>query len=164
MPLSATEPLHSGRTRNTRQFKFRKQSLLYESEDVDKKTNKVIHTRIWKHTRSPNGYFLDISKVPQFSQLQHIPLLHEQYDSEHMQVSLILASKGKYYLECYPDLSIVHRFTSEGLSYENTKLVPCKAIEGDGVLVDLYLFELPFIETSTLTAVLQATLQQYGVV
>ncbi|KAI9356640.1 hypothetical protein BD770DRAFT_308350, partial [Pilaira anomala] len=68
------------------------------------------------------------------------------------------------YIEVHPDTSIVDTFITKGVSYGKSKLrlLPCKALEGEGEVVHLNLPDLPFLSHIELRSELLKALSIFG--
>jgi hypothetical protein len=50
----------------------------------------TLKTRIWRHARTKNGYILDISKIPNMTDEQHLKVIASQYQAAI--ISMVLSS------------------------------------------------------------------------
>ena len=128
--------------------------------------NNKIKTQIWRNARTDNGYFLDISKIANKSEQQHLQILNEQYKASNFLGIKFLGKNTQRYLEVYPNNDIVDRFTTEGVLYEfeqsKIQLFPCKAVDGEGKLIQISLTDIPFLPQSQLLAELSKALGPFG--
>ncbi|CEP09626.1 hypothetical protein [Parasitella parasitica] len=80
--------------------------------------NGKIKTRIWRNARTDNGYFLDISKIANTTEQQHLQILNKQYPASNFYGIKFLGKHAQRYIEVYPNPDIVDRFLAEGVLYE----------------------------------------------
>ncbi|KAL9538421.1 hypothetical protein MBANPS3_010943 [Mucor bainieri] len=97
-------------------------------------TNRTtIKTQIWRNARNRNGYFLDISKIANTTDRQHMQILDQQYKASNFLGLQVLDKDKQRYLEVYPTKDIADRFLAEGVLYESKahkiQLLPCKAVD-----------------------------------
>ncbi|KAK4511165.1 uncharacterized protein ATC70_012378 [Mucor velutinosus] len=129
-------------------------------------TNGKIKTRIWRNARTDNGYFLDISKIPNKTEQQHLQTIDQQYKASNFFGIKFLGKNAQRYIEVYPNNEIVDRFVTEGILYESEqskiRLFPCKAIDGEGKLIQLSLTDIPFLPQAQLLEELSKALGIFG--
>ncbi|KAK4517427.1 uncharacterized protein ATC70_000762 [Mucor velutinosus] len=117
-------------------------------------TNSKIKTRICRNARTDNGYLLDISKIPNKTEQQHLQTIDQQYKASNFFGIKFLGKNVQRYIEVYPNNEIVDRFVTEGILYESEqskiRLFPCKAIGGEGKLIQLSLTDIPFLPQAQL--------------
>ncbi|KAG1506010.1 hypothetical protein G6F47_010929 [Rhizopus delemar] len=115
-------------------------------------TTTVIQTRIWRHSLAPNTYFFDISKIPKLTDAQHFEqILSKNFPPES-------------FYEVNPVPEIVPKFITESIFYEklNVRLLPCKALEGEGQVIHLDLSDISFLPHPIILVDLKTTLENYG--
>jgi hypothetical protein len=125
----------------------------------------TIRSTIWRHARVSNGFFLDISKIPNVTEQQHLEYLADQHGGARNFNGIKFIGKNKErYLEVYPVPDIITSFTTQGVYYENPRLrlLPCKALEGEGEVVQLNLSELPPLGEDRITSELSEVLTKFG--
>ena len=128
---------------------------------------KIVKSVIWRHARTKNGYFLDISKIVGLSDQQHLDLLDAQYKgSSNFHGISIVGKAHNRYLEVYPVDEIAESFFKTGVYYESlkTRLLPCKAVQGQGTVIQLSLSEIPFWSKEEILKGLECALKPFGVV
>ncbi|KAK4515183.1 Glycerophosphocholine phosphodiesterase [Mucor velutinosus] len=129
-------------------------------------TNRKIKTRIWRNARTSDGYFLDISKVATMTEQQHLKIIDQQYKASNFLGIKFLGKNAQRYIEVYPNKDIVERFLTEGVIYEteNSKiqLFPCKAVDGEGKLIQITLTDIPFLPQEQLLQELSTAIGAFG--
>ncbi|KAK4521700.1 uncharacterized protein ATC70_004234 [Mucor velutinosus] len=129
-------------------------------------TNDKIKTRIWRDVRTDNGYFLDISKITNKSDQQHLQILNDQYQASNFLGIKFLGKATQRYIEVYPTNDIVDRFLTEGVLYESEnpkiQLFPCKAVDGEGKLIQISLTDIPFLPQRQLLEALSKAIDVFG--
>ncbi|GAN11248.1 hypothetical protein MAM1_0515d10807 [Mucor ambiguus] len=129
-------------------------------------TNSKIKTRIWRNARTENGYFLDVSKIPNKTEQQHLQTLHQQYKASNFFGIKFLGKNAQRYIEVYPSDDILDRFVTEGVLYDfkqsKIQLFPCKAVDGEGKLIQLSLTDIPFLPKDQLLEELSKALGTFG--
>ncbi|KAG1049852.1 hypothetical protein G6F43_007844 [Rhizopus delemar] len=129
-------------------------------------TTAVIQTRIWRHSLAPNAYFLDILKIPKLTDAQHFEqILSKNFPPESFYGIKALGSRNNgRYIEVNPVPEIVSKFITECIFYEklNVRLLPCKALEGEGQVIHLNLSDIPFLLHPIILEGLKTTLEHYG--
>ncbi|KAK4518210.1 2-oxoisovalerate dehydrogenase subunit alpha, mitochondrial [Mucor velutinosus] len=129
-------------------------------------TNRKIKTRIWRNARTSVGYFLDISKVATMTEQQHLKIIDQQYKASNFPGIKFLGRNAQRYIEVYPNKDIVERFLTEGVIYEteNSKiqLFPCKAVDGEGKLIQITLTDIPFLPQEQLSQELSTAIGAFG--
>ena len=125
-----------------------------------------IKTRIWRHARTANGYFLDIAKIPNMTDQQHLIILDKQYKANNFNGVKFLGRNNQRYIEIYPNETIAQRFMKEGVLYDSgnskVQLFPCKAIHGQGKVIQVNLTDIPFIPKDRLLQDLSTVLGKFG--
>jgi hypothetical protein len=127
--------------------------------------NNIVKSAIWRHARVANGFFLDISKIPNVTEQQHLEYLADQHGGAcNFNGIKFIGQNKERYLEVYPVPEIITSFTTQGVYYENSKLrlLPCKALEGEGEVVQLNLSEIPPLGNDKITSELQIALSKLG--
>ncbi|CEP06838.1 hypothetical protein [Parasitella parasitica] len=74
-----------------------------------------IKTRIWRHARTVNGYFLDISKIRNMTDQQHLIVLNKQYKAINFHGVKTLGKTNQRYIEIYPNETIAERLLNDGV-------------------------------------------------
>lgn len=124
------------------------------TESATPSTKRKLKTRIWRNARTNDGYFLDISKIAHTTEQQHLQTLDQQYKASNFLGIKFLGKNTQRYIEVYPTKDIVDRFIAEGVMYEseNSKiqLFPCKAVDGEGKLIQISLTDIPFLPQAQL--------------
>ncbi|KAG1306890.1 hypothetical protein G6F64_007242 [Rhizopus arrhizus] len=126
---------------------------------------KTIQTRIWRHAMAPNAFYFDTSKIPNLTDSQHFDLIHRTYTSKGLKGIKALGSRANgRYIEVYPKQEILDTFLKEGLYYEDQKirLLPCKAIDGEGSVIQINLSDIPCLDEDELLVHLTSTLEKFG--
>lgn len=124
-----------------------------------------VRTQLWRHARVSSGYFLDISKIPNVTEAQHLEYLADQYGGADQFIALkVLGKNSERYIEVYPSPSILSSFTTEGVLYEEQKLrlLPCKALTGESDVVQLNLTELPPLAKEDFSKIVLPALAKFG--
>ncbi|KAI7902120.1 uncharacterized protein BX663DRAFT_561704 [Cokeromyces recurvatus] len=125
---------------------------------------KVVHTKLWCHTRADGACLLDISKVPNISVEDHLDQIADLYGGTKNFYSIKFTGRqNTQYIEAYPKTEIKNDFISNGVLYEkcNVRLLPCAALEGDGKTIHVKLTDLPFGPTDVLLDNLRTTLERH---
>ncbi|CEP14001.1 hypothetical protein [Parasitella parasitica] len=111
-------------------------------------TNSRIKIRIWRNTRTNNDYFLDIFKIPNKTEQQHLQILDQ-------------------HIAIVDRFVIVNRFVTEGVLYlsdhSKIQLFPCKAVDGEGKLIQLSLTDIPSLPRAQLLEDLSKALGTFGI-
>lgn len=146
-----------------------KQSLLIKSIEPAGSSNdsnsesRDLKTRIWRHSRSPGGYLLDVSSLNIPDQV-HLTTIGQQYGAKNFYGIKFLGRTQQRYIEIYPGKTILHKFETEGVHYEKQKirLLPCKAIEGNGKVIQISLTDIPYLPDNEITDGLKEALGHFG--
>ncbi|CEP15119.1 hypothetical protein [Parasitella parasitica] len=127
---------------------------------------KEIKTRIWRHARSVDGYFLDISKIPNTTDQQHMGVIDKQYKADNFYGLKFLGKTNQRYIEIYPSDEIRDTFVQNGLTYttgnSQIRLLPCAAIDGKGSVIHVNLTDIPFMAKAKLLQSLPEIMSKYG--
>ncbi|KAI7864464.1 uncharacterized protein EV154DRAFT_402356, partial [Mucor mucedo] len=77
-----------------------------------------------------------------------------------------LGKSSERYIEIYPFNEILTKFTAEGVYYEKlkTRILPCPAIEGDGMVIQRSLSEIPLLPEPQILEGLRKALASFGTV
>ncbi|CAO3600988.1 unnamed protein product [Absidia cylindrospora] len=158
----------------TQRLYTEKRSMIHSTEDTTTVTSsttvnkvKILRTVICRHARSSNCFFLDISKGPSFTDEQYLKLISAQYEgASKFYGTKFVGKKGARYLELYPTPEILEKFKTEGLLITDAKLriLPVKAIEGKGTVIQLNLTDLPIMATDSLLTKLKQALSKFGTI
>ncbi|KAI9486192.1 MAG: hypothetical protein EXX96DRAFT_33669 [Benjaminiella poitrasii] len=126
----------------------------------------VVQTRLWRQALAPDGYFFDISKVPNLTDDQHFDLIFRTYGPTNFWGIRLLGKASTRYIEFNPKSEILDKITTEGLYYDDLKLrlLPCKAIESEGSVIQLNLTDIPFLHTDQVLAGLRSALNPFGTI
>ncbi|KAG1146149.1 hypothetical protein G6F37_012022 [Rhizopus arrhizus] len=113
---------------------------------------------------APNAFYFDTAKIPGLTDAQHFDLIHRTYTSKAIKGIKALGSRANgRYIEVYPKQEIFDTFLKEGLYYEDQKirLLPCKAIDGEGSVIQINLSDIPCLDEEELLVHLTSTLEKF---
>jgi hypothetical protein len=125
----------------------------------------VVRSIILRHGPSNNCYFVDVSKAPSLTDQQHLETICKQYGGAlNFHGVKMLGPRQNRYFVLYPSQSILPKFLVEGIYYEDakTRILPCKAIEGQGKIIRLNLSDIPIIEKAEIISKLTESLSTFG--
>ncbi|KAI9324816.1 hypothetical protein BD770DRAFT_450215 [Pilaira anomala] len=130
-----------------------KRSLLIEQQPISASGTSssgditAITSRVLKDSLYKNGYFLEISKIKDLTDYHHLTIVHQLYGSENFHGVKFFGKPSQRVLELYPKDEIKNKFTNEEILYDklNIRLLPCKALEGKGKVVQVKLSDIPLI-------------------
>jgi hypothetical protein len=76
----------------------------------------------------------------------------------------MLGPRQNRYFVLYPSQSILPKFLVEGIYYEDakTRILPCKAIEGQGKIIRLNLSDIPIVEKAEIISKLTESSSKFG--
>ncbi|KAG2209884.1 hypothetical protein INT46_005165 [Mucor plumbeus] len=74
---------------------------------------------IWSHARTANGYFLDIAKIPNMTDQQHLIILDKQYKANNFNGVKFFGRNNQRYIEIYPNEAIAQLFMKKGVLYDS---------------------------------------------
>jgi hypothetical protein len=128
-------------------------------------STKVIQSRIWRTSRSPNALLFDVTSLP-------ASLTHQWFMKTLVQQSdvffgaVVKKANQQRYLETYCDEDVPHNLMTDGVVFKvnNTSytILPCRALDDDSTIIRLSLSNLPFLKESTLLEGLTTSLRPYG--
>jgi hypothetical protein len=118
---------------NSNRISTTKQSFLVKTNELASTANdsnsefQDLKTRIWRHSRSPGGYLLDVSSLNVPDQV-HLGVIGQQYGAKNFYGIKFLGRIQQRYIEIYPRKSISDKLMTEGVQYEKQKirLLCCK--------------------------------------
>ncbi|KAI7908012.1 uncharacterized protein BX663DRAFT_566612 [Cokeromyces recurvatus] len=88
---------------------------------------KVVHIKLWCHTRADGACLSDISKVPNISVEDHLDQIADLYGgTKNLYGTKFTGRQNTQYIEVYPKTEIKNDFLSNGVLYEkfNIRLLP----------------------------------------
>ncbi|KAI9252232.1 hypothetical protein EDC94DRAFT_493155, partial [Helicostylum pulchrum] len=75
----------------------------------------IIQSRVWRDTFSNNGYILEVSKLKDLTNYQHLSVIHSIYGSTSFHGIKFLGKPTQRYFELYPKDAILEKFITEGV-------------------------------------------------
>jgi hypothetical protein len=109
---------------------------------------------------------MDVSSLNVPDQV-HLRTIAQQYGAKNFYGIKFLGRTQQRYIEIYPRDSIIDKFVTEGVQYEDQKvrLLPCKAIAGAGKVIQISLLDIPYIsDDKELEKGLEKALGRFGTI
>lgn len=85
--------------------------------------------------------------MPKLTDQQHLFAIGAKYGAKNFYGIKFLGPSHQRYVEIYANQQIEQRFRQEGIPYahHHVRLLPCKAVDGTGKVIQINLTEIPFL-------------------